>query len=185
MSRGLPKEVEYLIDKLYEEEPSEKRARSSSRRLRPKIGNLYLFYYPDPKTKSKLPYFDALPLVLLFTADSKYLQGVNIHVIPYTWRINFIKAIMRTQNRKGRVDYADIRDAWNEAKIPKAMAYLAWRKYLVSRIKSNMKEFDHTNYLPVTRNVLGDFKKASADFILSDIHRLVKEKRAKIKQEKK
>lgn len=45
------------------------------------LGGLYLFHY-DPKTKDKLPYYDANPLVFPVQWSEGGFKGLNLHYLP-------------------------------------------------------------------------------------------------------
>lgn len=65
---------------------------SSNRRdmhvsIRP--GNMYFFAY-DAKTKDKLPYFDMFPLCLPFAPTANGFIGLNLHYLPYDYRIRLL-----------------------------------------------------------------------------------------------
>lgn len=172
----LPADVRLLLDKIYDEEIETVRTK---RRLL--LGRMYLFAYPNPKTEAKLPWFDALPLVILFGANKKYLWGINVHHIPWTYRVNFVKKLMARLESGKRLTYRDVKNAWQSARVPNAFAYLAYRTYLVSLIPTNLKMFDHENWKPVTTKVLQKYEKKSDKYIYQEINNALKQQRRKSK----
>ena len=50
------------------------------------IGHMYFFFY-DPKTKDKLPYYDRFPLVIPIQKYNDGFLGVNLHYIHPKHRI--------------------------------------------------------------------------------------------------
>lgn len=172
----LPKEIQHLIDELYK--PSDK-VRSRQKLIKPALGHLALFYYPDPKYKATLPVYDVIPLVILLWFDGKYVEGINTHYIPYSYRMQLLKRIMSKLENGKRLKYKDIKDAWEKTRIPMAYARLAYRKYLVNRIRSEFRIFNHTNYYPVAKEVMGEFKKQTATKVMRDINKEIKNKRAR------
>jgi hypothetical protein len=59
-----------------------------------RIGKLYFFYY-DPKTKDELPYYDRFPLVLVLDKHPDGFLGLNLHYLPYRYRVAFLNKLMR------------------------------------------------------------------------------------------
>ena len=171
MATKLPKEVSHLIDEVTKEDHQSVKSGS---RLR--LGNLYLWYYPDPKTKAKLDVYDQLPLVILLDIPSgKYILGINLHYIPWTKRLQFIKSL---QSKGTKIKYSDIRKAWRNAKIPTAYANLAIRKYLVNRIASNIRIFEEPDdQYNIVKNVLPEFKKKQMAQVYRDIEKELKRQR--------
>ena len=77
----------------------------------PKIGHIYNFNYPNPKYKTKLPYWDALPLVIPigYQGKDKFL-GLNLHYISPKLRARLFDALLsfeaKSSNSEGKVDEA-------------------------------------------------------------------------------
>jgi hypothetical protein len=174
MSAKLPSEVNALIDMITNDDIES--VKSSSKLS---LGNLYLWAY-DPKHKATLEMYDTLPLVILLgVPKGQYILGINLHYIPWTYRINFLTSI---QAKGTKVKYKDIIKAWKTAKIPGSYAVLAIRKYLVSHIKSNIRIFDNLeDQLEVTRNVLPHFEKKSMSAVYKIINNKLKSHRQKLK----
>jgi hypothetical protein len=59
--------------------------------LRP--GNMYIYAY-DAKTKDKLPYYDMFPLCLPYAPTPKGFIGLNLHYLPYDYRIKLLDRLM-------------------------------------------------------------------------------------------
>jgi hypothetical protein len=59
-----------------------------------KIGKLYFFYY-DPKGKEDLPYYDRFPLVLVLDKQPDGFLGLNLHYLPYRYRVAFLNKLMQ------------------------------------------------------------------------------------------
>lgn len=62
------------------------------------IGRMYFFQY-DPKTKDKLPIYDAFPLIFMLSLPQRgkngmfYFKGINMHYLPPTVRAKVMDAI--------------------------------------------------------------------------------------------
>ena len=56
-------------------------------------GRMYLFKY-DPKLRDKLPYWDTYPLVFPFRKLKDGFIGLNMHYLPYQYRIQLLDKLM-------------------------------------------------------------------------------------------
>jgi len=172
MAVKLPKEVTTLIDAVTNDDYESVKSGSKLR-----LGNLYLYWY-DAKYADKLEVWDQLPLVVLLDIpDGKYVLGINLHYIPYTYRLQFMKSI---QAKGTKIKYADIVKAWKNAKIPGAYASLAIRKYLISHIKSNVKVFESPeDQYEIVKNVLPYFQKKAMSAVYKEINQKLAKQRKK------
>jgi len=59
-----------------------------------KLGRLYCFYY-DPKGKDDLPYYDRFPMVLILDKYMDGFLGLNLHYLPYRYRVAFLKKLLQ------------------------------------------------------------------------------------------
>jgi hypothetical protein len=164
-----PKQVESLLEKLYD---TEIQTVASASRL--KFGRIYLFGY-IPKTRADLPYWDALPLIMLLGWGKGEILGINLHYIPWAQRINFTKKIMAAGKNR-RVKYSDIKKAFESSRIPGALAYLSIRKYLIRNVRTKIKVFDNETWEPVVKNVLPRFQKKQDKFIYSELRKKLRSK---------
>lgn len=172
-STKLPKEVQYLIDKI-----TEKDVRVKDAGNRVNVGSLLLYGY-DAKHHAKLEVWDALPLVILLGMNGKYMWGINLHFIPYLQRLRFIKYLL---SRKTTIRYREIKRAWKYAKIPMSYARLSYRKYLIGRVLTNVRVFHPDDYLEVTRNVMPDFQKQGLNTVYRNIEKALKDHRESLKK---
>lgn len=79
-----------------------KRGKNQVARLAPQhLGKLFLFSY-DPKHKETLPYYDTVPLVMLFTIENDRFRGLNFHYLPPPLRAQLMDAIVDNQIRHRR-----------------------------------------------------------------------------------
>ena len=67
------------------------------------LGKLFLFSY-DAKLKFKLPYWDKLPLILLFHQDNTGFMGLNLHYLPPKLRAVLLDAIVDNEIKNRRFD---------------------------------------------------------------------------------
>jgi hypothetical protein len=121
-----------------------------------KLGHLYLMSY-DPKWKEQLPFYDVLPLFILLGRSDDRFFGINIHYLPWTYRIQLVRRLLSATKNKKRLKYLDIKKAWVSAKIPMAYAYLCFRSYLFNHIRSNIAEIPLDNYDAVVKTIRPKF----------------------------
>ena len=134
-----------------------------------KLGQLYFFYY-DPKGKADLPYYDRFPLVItLNTYDDGFL-GLNLHYLPYKYRVAFLGKLMK---------YAILDDAGDIQRLKVTYDILVasrrlkefepcLKRYLFSHVQSKIlsvqpNEWDVAASLPIQQ-----FRKAKAIEVWED-----------------
>lgn len=114
-----------------------------------KIGRIYIFSYPVAKVAK---YWDAYPLSLIIHQDNKYMLGLSLHYLPPKTRKFFIQKILvknyKTLKKDGNVilpygDIANVANLWYREGIA------IIRKYIKSRVKSNMAEIPYTEWLNI------------------------------------
>jgi hypothetical protein len=176
----IPLNVRDSLDRLYDTDvPTIKKG------SRLTLGNMYLFAYPNPKWKQKLPWWDMLPLIILLGVHDGYVHGINVHHIPWSYRIKFVREVMERKAKRKRLLYKDIKRAWNAAKIPAAYAYLAYRTYIYDLIPTNFKMFDYEDWKPVTTKVLQSYAKGGGKNATSSDAQIYKEIQRRLNAQKK
>ncbi len=63
----------------------------------PAVGGMYMYLY-DAKTKSKLPYYDRMPLIFPYKKVKGGFFGLNMHYLPLPLRANLMDALYDTAN---------------------------------------------------------------------------------------
>lgn len=120
-------------------------------------GNMYFFAY-DAKTKDKLPYWDAFPLIFPFRVDGNRIYGLNLHYLPFVLRAQLMDALYTTvdkryknENRRLRISYELLNGASKfEAFKPCVKSYLA--DHFRSRfLKIPYDQWDLALMLPLQR----------------------------------
>mgnify|MGYP000983047083 CR=1 FL=1 len=174
--KQLPKEIQAILNTILNDKKDHK---DISPRSKVRMGHLLTYVY-DAKYKDKLPVWDELPLlVLLDIPDGKYILGINLHYIPYTYRLQFLK-YLQTKNLK--IQYRDIKAAWQKAKIPTAFAQLAIRKYLISHVRSKIKIFyDAEEQYEIVKQILPRFHKQKMAQVYQNINLKMKKQRQSLK----
>ena len=61
------------------------------------IGKMYFFYY-DAKWKDTLPYWDRFPCIFPLSRTNQYLLGLNLHYLPYDYRVELMDALYDIEN---------------------------------------------------------------------------------------
>ena len=130
------------------------------------LGEMISFKY-FPKGAKTLPYWDAVPLIILFAKYKDGFLGMNIHYMPKKGRQQLIDNV-----KKGR--RAKKKNMGMMAQLLKNPRHgFLWKRYLFSQIKSRVisvpeSEWDYIVDLPV------QFKKASHQKVYSDYRRFRK-----------
>lgn len=75
-------------------------------------GNMYMFFY-DPKGKDTLPYFDRFPLVLPYAKTPDGFIGLNMHYLPYQYRIKLLDKLMQFKNNNKFDETTKIKYSWS------------------------------------------------------------------------
>lgn len=127
-------------------------------------GKMYMYVY-DAKTKEKLPYWDAFPLIFCTSLSSDGHDGVNLHYLPPVLRARLMDALYTTINNNKYDDTTKIKINYNILKQASNMKFFkpCYKKYLSSHIRSPIievhpTEWDIAMFLP-TQN----FQKVSAE----------------------
>jgi len=119
---------------------------------RPSAGRMNMFVY-DAKTKAKLPYWDAFPLVLPVDTFRGGFVGLNFHYLPYGVRFKLLEQLQTfasndkfDSSTKLQVGYSSLKG--------QSIIKPAVKKYLWRQVRSNFRRIDVDEmaiacYLPV------------------------------------
>ena len=133
------------------------------------LGRLYCFFY-DPIGKNDLPYYDKFPMIIAIQKYDDGFLGLNLHYLPYKYRIAFLTKLMdfavfdeNNDVKRLRVTY----DILNASKRFKEFRPCI-KKYLTSQIQSKVltiepHEFEVACFLPIQQ-----FKKAKDTTVWKD-----------------
>ena len=124
---------------------------------RASLGGMYFFFY-DPKTKAKLPYYDRFPLIFKVGQSRGSFEGINMH---YLYETANNKRYDESTRLKLSYDVLKAASKYKEFKP-------TYKKYLTSQVRSrfieiNASEWDIALFLPVER-----FEKASKNTVWRD-----------------
>ena len=136
---------------------------------RASLGGMYFFFY-DPKTKAKLPYYDRFPLIFKVGQSRGSFDGINMHYLPYRLRARLMDALYETSNNKRYDESTRLKLNYNVLKAATKYKEFkpTYKKYLTSNVRSrfieiNASEWDIDLFLPVER-----FEKASKNTVWRD-----------------
>jgi hypothetical protein len=136
---------------------------------RPKIGDMYMFYY-DPKHKDTLPFYDQFPLIVLVDKAPGGFYGVNLHYLPPALRARFFDALMDTMNNKAYNDTTKMRARYNLLKSSAKMKYFkpCFKHYLTQHVDSRIAKVEPTEWEIALFMPLQRFKGATAAEVYKD-----------------
>lgn len=104
-------------------------------------GRMYLYSY-YPIGAKDLPYYDALPLVIPFSADETSFTGLNFHYLPYKVRYVLLKNLLDFANNKKFDETTRLKLSWEY--IGGISRYRgvnsAVKKYRLDRVQSAFME---------------------------------------------
>ena len=136
---------------------------------RASLGGMYFFFY-DPKTKAKLPYYDRFPLIFKVGQSRGSFDGINMHYLPYRLRARLMDALYETANNKRYDESTRLKLSYDVLKAASKYKEFkpTYKKYLTSQVRSrfieiNASEWDIALFLPVER-----FEKASKNTVWRD-----------------
>ena len=126
---------------------------------RPLLGKMYFFYY-DPKTKDRLPYYDTFPLVIPIERYPDGFLGLNLHYIHTKNRITLLDKLSETLTNDNYDEKTRLRISYPHLQASSRIfeATPCIKRYLFSHIESRFleisaDEWDIAVMLPVEQFV--------------------------------
>tara|TARA_A200000159_G_scaffold164059_1_gene192330 strand:+ start:1292 stop:1885 length:594 start_codon:yes stop_codon:yes gene_type:complete len=125
----------------------------------PLVGGMYMILY-DAKTKSKLPYYDRMPLIFPYKKVKGGFYGLNMHYLPLQFRARLMDALYDTANNTAYDETTRLKISYKI--LDKAAKYKEFRpcvkRYLNSQVQSKFmyvfpSEWDIALFLPTERFV--------------------------------
>lgn len=122
-------------------------------------GKLYMFLY-DPKGKDTLPYYDTFPLVFPYAKTENGFIGLNMHYLPYFYRVELMTRLMQYANNTKFNETTRLKYSWSlisgVAKFSNASVCI--KSYLGDHVRSPFVEIPGQDWhtammLPVERFV--------------------------------
>lgn len=133
------------------------------------IGSMYLFMY-EPKLAEKLPYYDTVPVVVVFRKVPDGFYGLNFHYLPPLQRMLLLDRMMQLVQDKSITENSRMLVTWrllnNAARYPGVN--VAVKRYLYEQVGSRLmrifpKDWRKTIMLPVD-----NFEKESRNVVFND-----------------
>ena len=137
-------------------------------------GRFYLYQY-DPKTKEQMPYYDAMPLVLITDVTSDGWYGINFHYMPPAVRLKIMEGFYDTLKNPALTDGVKLKANWKRAvsvaRAASAHQYLkhSIKRYLANHVTSPLIELDPEYWAMCVFLPLSRFKKKTTSFVWSDV----------------
>lgn len=134
-----------------------------------KLGQLYCFYY-DPKGKEDLPYYDIFPMVLVLDRYEDGFLGLNLHYLPYRYRVAFLKKLFDyavldkdDEIKRLRVTYDILTTSRRLREFQPCL-----KRYLFGHIKSRLLTIQPSEWEVATLLPLQQFRKAKPNKVWQD-----------------
>ena len=182
--RSLVREMFEMTDLSPEETVLRDKTRLIQKTGYKRVGGMYLFNY-FPKNRSKLKYYDTVPLVWILKFYHDGFLGLNLHYLAPSMRARFFQ-IVRTRMR------GSIENKWSRLELPYSMLkdnrHFRYYRPCIKRYKTNRigsrilhiwpKDWDLAIHLPIER-----FKKTNRYFVwMESRQKLVEEKQGVAEQ---
>ena len=134
-----------------------------------KLGRMYCFYY-DPKTKDDLPYYDRFPMVLVLDTYPDGFLGLNLHYLPYKYRVAFLKKLFQYAILDDDKDIMRLRVTYDILTTSKRFNAFqpCIKRYLYTHVKSRVLTIQPNEWEVAALLPLQQFKKAKATTVWQD-----------------
>ena len=130
------------------------------------LGKMYCFFY-DPKGKDDLPYYDKFPMIIALEKYNDGFLGLNLHYLPYKYRVAFLTKLMDFASFDGNNDVKRLRITYDILNASRRIREFkpCLKRYLTNHIRSKIlaiepSEFEVASFLPIHQ-----FKGAKPDEI--------------------
>jgi hypothetical protein len=131
-------------------------------------GNMYLFFY-DPKTKEELPYYDTVPLVIVFKKVQGGFLGLNLHYLSPMLRMRLLEKLLAVTNDATLSETTKFRLRWslldNATRFPGVHACV--KRYLKSQVNSRLLKINPKDWKKSIMLPIDNFEKASRQTVFN------------------
>lgn len=135
---------------------------------KPRIGGMYVYTY-DAKTKEKLPYWDATPIIVLLSFSPNGFYGINWHYLPPSQRKVLLKNILVFDSGTSKQFLK------NPYKKLLALSDTVWKyalkRYLWSHVRSKFIPVQKEEWIEAASLPIANFRKMGASSVYRDIQR--------------
>ena len=134
-----------------------------------KLGRLYCYYY-DPKTKDDLPYYDRFPMVLVLDKYADGFLGLNLHYLPYRYRVAFLKKLFQYAVLDNEDEIKRLRITYDILTASKRFKEFqpCIKRYLYSHVKSKVLTIQPNEWEVAALLPLQQFRKAKPTQVWQD-----------------
>jgi hypothetical protein len=149
----------------------------------PMIGQMYLFAY-DPKTKDKLPYYDAYPLVIPIDSvrtggragKEGSFMGLNMHYLPLRLRARLMDALYTVISDEKYDERTHLEISYKMLKsiIRYELYKPCIKQYLFSHVRTKFFRIDPTSWDLALFMPLDRFVGSSREGVYNDSYRKLK-----------
>lgn len=124
------------------------------------IGNMYVFNY-NPKHKEKLPYYDRMPCIFIFNITSKGFFGINLHYLPYNYRIILMEELYKLETNAKLNKNKKLQLTWQKLKAFTNFKLVqpCVKQYLFSHVKSKLIKIPYEEWGMVSMMPLAQWEK--------------------------
>ena len=162
---------EWLNNKIKTLKPTRQALLSDRERLRGNtiIGRMYFYFY-DPKTKDKLPYYDRFPLVIPIEQYADGFLGLNLHYIDPKQRMILLDKLSVYANNSKYDKTTQLRLSY-ETLTSAAKAFEARpciKKYLFNHVESRFLEIEASEWDIAALVPFESFVGASKDKVFAE-----------------
>jgi hypothetical protein len=132
-------------------------------------GKLFCFYY-DPKGKTDLPYYDIFPMTLVLEQYPDGFLGLNLHYLPYNYRVAFLKKLMDYAVLDKENEVQRLRITYDILSVSKRLKEFkpCIKKYLYGHVKSHILAIQPEEYQIAALLPLQRFQKANSGEVWSE-----------------
>jgi hypothetical protein len=129
-----------------------------------KLGRLYAFVY-DPKSKEDLPYYDKFPLVLILEKYPDGFLGLNLHYLPYKYRVVFLNKLVKYAVTDREDDIVRLRITYDILNASRRFKEFkpCLKRYLFNHMRSRLLAIQPNEWETATLLPLQMFKGATAN----------------------
>jgi hypothetical protein len=132
-------------------------------------GNLYMYFY-DAKLKEELPYWDRFPLVFPFRSLPDGFIGLNMHYLPYNYRIKLLDALLDFRSNNRMDETTKLKYSWQL--IDGVSRYKAAepcvKRYLTTHVRSQYRKVESSDWATAMLLPVESFIGASKNKVFKD-----------------
>lgn len=145
--------------------------RSSPEDLTSKVnpGYLYMFMY-DAKMKNELPYYDAFPLVFPFRKTPDGFIGLNMHYLPYQYRIQLLDSLLSFKSNEKLDETTRLKYSWQviDGISRFKAAEPCVKRYLISNVRTPFRKINSSDWATAMLLPVEQFVGASSRSVWQD-----------------